>query len=206
MRTVQGMSYRKRNNYSRKLKAMREARLRQIEEGVAPDYPLLLPELRRRVIVEDYDFGTVRHEIGLYRTNRKVALNVGLAHRAKRRHDMRNMSFALTTDQIRDGSKTVTRRLGWRNLKAGDLLRPVKKCMGLKPGETIEPLRDPVRVVSVRREPLRWLTDSVFGDDECKREGFPEMTPGEFVVMFCATHKGCTPETEITRIEFEYVG
>lgn len=119
---------------------------------------------------------------------------------------MRNMSFALTTDQIRNGSKTVTRRAGWLHLKPGDMLRPVKKCMGLKPGDKIEPLRAPLRVVSVRREPLRWLTDSVFGDDECKREGFPDMTPAEFVAMFCATHKGCTPETDVTRIEFEYVG
>ena len=119
---------------------------------------------------------------------------------------MRNMSFSLTTAQILDGSKTVTRRIGWLNLKPGDLVRPVKKCMGLKPGEKIEPLREPLRVVSVRREPLRWMIDSVFGDDECKREGFQDMTPAEFVVMFCATHKGCTPETEVTRIEFEYTG
>lgn len=118
---------------------------------------------------------------------------------------MRNMSFWLTEQQVIARTKTVTRRLGWLNLKPGDELRPVKKCMGLKPGEKVEPLSDPVRVVSVRREPLRWMTDSVFGDDECKREGFPDMTPSEFVAMFCATHKGCTPETEVTRIEFEYI-
>lgn len=119
---------------------------------------------------------------------------------------MRNMSFALTTDQIRGGSKTVTRRLGWLFLKAGDMVQPVKKCMGLKPGEKIELLRAPLRVANVRREPLRFITDSVFGDDECRREGFPDMTPGEFVAMFCAAHRGCTPETEVTRIEFDYVG
>lgn len=117
---------------------------------------------------------------------------------------MRNMSFAMTTDQIQDGTKTVTRRLGWLHLKPGDMLRPVRKCMGLKPGEKIEPLREPVRVVSVRREPLRLMTDSVFGDDECIREGFPDLTPAQFVSMFCASHKPCTPETVVTRIEFEY--
>lgn len=124
---------------------------------------------------------------------------------------MRNMSFALTTDQIRDGSKTVTRRLGWLNLKAGDMVQPVKKCMGIRPGEKIEPLRGPLRVVSVRREPLRQMLNNLkYGFDECKREGFGEhpvfQWPSEFVAMFCATHRGCTPETEVTRIEFEYVG
>jgi hypothetical protein len=121
------------------------------------------------------------------------------------------MSFALTTGQILDGSKTVTRRLGWLHLKAGDMVQPVKKCMGLKLGEKIEPLRSPLRVVSVRREPLRRMLNNLeYGFDECIREGFGEhpafQWPSEFVAMFCNTHKGCTPETEVTRIEFEYVG
>ena len=124
---------------------------------------------------------------------------------------MRNMSFALTTAQVVAGTKTVTRRMGWKNLKPGDMLRPVKKCMGLKPGEKIEPLRGPVRVVSVTREPLRRMTDNLrYGFAECEHEGFAEHPefkwPSEFVAMFCTTHKGCTPEMEVTRIEFEYVG
>lgn len=118
---------------------------------------------------------------------------------------MRNMSFAMTTDQIQDGTKTVTRRLGWLHLKPGDMLRPVRKCMGLKPGEKIEALREPVRVVSPSREPLRRMTDDVeYGRAECIREGFPDLTPAQFVEMFCASHKPCTPETIVTRIEFEY--
>lgn len=118
---------------------------------------------------------------------------------------MRNISCALTAPQILDQSKDVTRRLGWLHLKVGDLIQPVKKCMGLKPGEKIEKLGPPVRVVSVRRERLD-LVDSLdsYGPDECRREGFPHMTGAEFVAMFCATHKGCTPATEITRIEFAY--
>jgi hypothetical protein len=48
---------------------------------------------------------------------------------------MRLMSFALTEQQILDGTKDVTRRLGWLFLKRGDLIRPVRKCMGLKRGE-----------------------------------------------------------------------
>lgn len=118
---------------------------------------------------------------------------------------MRNMSFAMTTGQIQDGTKTVTRRLGWLHLKPGDMLRPVRKCMGLKPGEKIEALREPVRVVSPSREPLRRMTDDLeYGRAECIREGFPDLTPAQFVAMFCASHKPCTPETIVTRIEFEY--
>lgn len=62
--------YKKRDTYSRKLKAMREGRLRKIQEGPAPAYPPILPHLRRRLIIEDYDFGVVRHDVNLYRTNR----------------------------------------------------------------------------------------------------------------------------------------
>lgn len=118
---------------------------------------------------------------------------------------MRNISCALTTPQILAKSKDVTRRMGWLHLKPGDLIQPVKKCMGLKPGEKIERLGPPVRVVSVRRERLSYLTyNPAYGIDECRREGFPTMEPAEFVDFFCATHKGCTPDTEITRIEFTY--
>jgi len=62
--------YRKRYNGSRKYNSMRAAKLRQMEEGPAPDYPRNLPECRRRIIIEDFDFGLVRHEINLFRTTR----------------------------------------------------------------------------------------------------------------------------------------
>ncbi|MDO9227341.1 MAG: hypothetical protein Q8M09_11820 [Pseudomonadota bacterium] len=122
---------------------------------------------------------------------------------------MRNMSFALTTDQILAGTKTVTRRLGWLHLQAGDYLRPVRKCMGLRPGERLSVLRDPICVVSVRREPLRMMLDDIeYGFAECEREGFGSHLdyrwPSAFVDFFCATHKGCTPDTVVTRIEFAY--
>ena len=66
---------------------------------------------------------------------------------------MRNMSFALTTEQIRARTKTVTRRLGWEFLKPGDLVQAVVKCQGLKKGEKVEPLAE-LRIVAVRRESL----------------------------------------------------
>ena len=62
--------YRKREKYSRKLKAMREAKERKHLAGPAPDRPPDLPGLRRRIIIIDYDFGKVVHRIDLYKTNR----------------------------------------------------------------------------------------------------------------------------------------
>ena len=49
----------------------------------------------------------------------------------------RNMSFALTTNQVKKKEKTVTRRCGWWFLKPGDVVNAVEKSMGLKKGEKI---------------------------------------------------------------------
>lgn len=122
---------------------------------------------------------------------------------------MRNMSFALTTGQMQAQTKDVTRRLGWEFLKVGDFLQPVKKCMGLRPGEKIEKVCGPIMVIGLRREPLNMMTTDVdYGLAECIREGFPaphvNHWPSEFVAMFCATHRGCTPGRVITRIEFKF--
>lgn len=118
---------------------------------------------------------------------------------------MRNISFALTTEQVRNQTKTVTRRLGWKNLKPGTVLQPVVKGMGLKKGEKVEKIGGPIRVKSVRREYLALLTfDLVYGYAECEAEGFPEMSPEEFVEMF-TEHNDCDEDEEVTRIEFEYV-
>jgi hypothetical protein len=117
----------------------------------------------------------------------------------------RNISFAMTTEQFNARTKTVTRRLGWENLKAGDILMGCRKCMGLKPGEKIERLGKIV-VKSVRREYLdRMLVTPAYGRQECILEGFPDMTPAEFVDMFCKSHRPCRPHWCITRIEYEYL-
>lgn len=114
---------------------------------------------------------------------------------------MRNMSFALTTEQVRNRTKTVTRRLGWSTLTPGTLLQPVVKGMGLKKGERVEKIGGPIRVVRVDREPLALILGRV-GD--VAREGFPEMDGIWFVDMFCE-HNGCEPDDLVNRIEFEYV-
>jgi len=118
---------------------------------------------------------------------------------------MRLISVALTAPQILDLSKDVTRRLGWLHAKPGQLLQPVRKCMGLRPGEKVEKIGRPIRIVSVRRERLDlMITDFGYGVLECIREGFPHFAAAEFVDFFCMSHKGCMPSTEITRIEFAY--
>lgn len=109
---------------------------------------------------------------------------------------MRCISFALTKRQFLDGSKDVTRRLGWRWLKAGDLLMAVEKGMGIKRGEKQVRLGI-IRVRSVTAERL----DAITADD-CRREGFPELTPAAFVAMFCKANQ-CTPDVMVRRIEFE---
>lgn len=122
---------------------------------------------------------------------------------------MRNFSFSLTTPQFRARIKTVTRRMGWLHAKVGDVVMGVEKGMGLKPGEEIVRL-GPTRFIGVRRELLRRMTDDLeYGYRETEAEGFPPghplNHPTAFVEFFCRTHKGCTPDTEITRIEFAYL-
>ncbi len=109
---------------------------------------------------------------------------------------MRRMSFALTERQLLAGHKTVTRRLGWLSLKAGDELLAVDKCMGLKKGQR-QRLLARIRVVSVRREPLFYANEH-----EARAEGFPEMTGAEFVRYFSRS-MNCDAMAEVTRIEFE---
>lgn len=122
---------------------------------------------------------------------------------------MRNMSFMLTTEQVRSQTKTVTRRNGWRNAKAGDRICAVEKSQGLGKGGKIKRLCE-IEIIDVRQEPLRRMTDEPeYGFAECNKEGFPfghrYGWPSEFVAFFCGSHRGVTPDSEITRIEFKYL-
>ena len=119
----------------------------------------------------------------------------------------RNISFALTIDQIVSQTKTVTRRKNWwlnrdgrQLLKAGDILKPVDKVMGFKKGEKPELLGSHhIEIVSVRREKLSDITQF-----ECLREGFPEMSPDDFIELYISANGG-DADQECTRIEFKYV-
>lgn len=111
---------------------------------------------------------------------------------------MRNISFAMTTEQVRNQTKTVTRRRGWKTLKPGTLLQPVEKAQGLKKGETVTKIGGPIRVLRVD---LVRLGD--ISPQDVHREGFPQMTTREFVQMF-KDHNGGLKGQIVTRIQFEY--
>lgn len=111
---------------------------------------------------------------------------------------MRNMSFAMTTKQVMEETKDVTRRFGWWFLKPGDRVQAVEKAMGLKKGEKVNPLKI-IEVVSTKKEPLSAITQ-----EDVIREGFPEWTPAQFVQML-VNHYRVDPAKLVNRIEFRYV-
>jgi hypothetical protein len=108
------------------------------------------------------------------------------------------MSFAMTTKQFIDGTKDVTRRFGWWNIKVGDKIRAVEKGMGLKKGEKIKAL-GVIEVISVRSERLHDINQ-----EDCIREGFPNFTPRDFINMLMKHYK-CDADKLCNRIEFRRV-
>jgi hypothetical protein len=118
---------------------------------------------------------------------------------------MRRMSFSHTAPQVRERLKTVTRRVGWRFLKPNDLILAVEKARGLKKGEPVRALAV-LRILDVRVEPLsRLVRDASYAEDELPREGFPCWSRDDFITQFLRTHRHTTIDTDVTRIEFEYV-
>lgn len=118
---------------------------------------------------------------------------------------MRLMSFGLTVPQMQAGTKSVTRRLGWRRAKPGDVLQPVRKAMGLRKGETVERITRPIVLLEVSFEPLRRISDDLdYGLAELVLEGFPNYPggPDAWCMWFIDGHRGCTPETVVTRLRF----
>lgn len=97
-----------------------------------------------------------------------------------------------------DGTKTVTRRTGWQNLRPGDRLLAVRKAMGLKAGEKVQPLCE-IEVVSVDRVHIFDIDKNDTID-----EGFPHLSPQEFIDMFCKAMRVKSSDL-VTRIEFRKV-
>jgi len=64
------MAFRKSAKYRQQLTNMRAAKAAKREAGPSPDYPVALPDLRRRIVIEDFDFGRRVHVLKLFRTNR----------------------------------------------------------------------------------------------------------------------------------------
>lgn len=111
---------------------------------------------------------------------------------------MRLLSVALTTQAVQERRKTVTRRIGWTFLKPGTRLTLCEKVQGRLNGEPLVRICD-VEVVDVRRERLDAITAA-----DVAAEGFPDLTPAEFVAFFCR-HMRCTPDTLVTRICWRYL-
>lgn len=121
---------------------------------------------------------------------------------------MPRMSCSMTTPQVEDRSKTVTRRATttWRKLKVGDRVTLIEKGMGLKRGEKQRVLAE-VEIVSVRIEPLGKIADP----GELSAEGFPDATPAWFRSFWACAHGfghiGLTDLAAIKcrRIEWRYL-
>jgi hypothetical protein len=109
------------------------------------------------------------------------------------------MSVAFTEDAVRNRTKTVTRRKGWKFLTPGSRLTLCRKVMGRKPGEPLVRIVD-VDIVDVRRERLDQIATA-----DVAREGFPGMSPDEFIQRFFVDAQGIQPGDEVTRIEWAYV-
>jgi len=118
-----------------------------------------------------------------------------------------NISFSMTTQQVRNRTKRVTRRLGWLWIVKAPkpvILQAIEKGQGLKRGEHVVKIC-PIRVVGARLETLKkMIWHREYGLEEVIKEGVPWMTPEYFVQWFCKGHH-CTPDRVITRIEFEYM-
>jgi len=111
---------------------------------------------------------------------------------------MRNMSFSATTEQILRQTKFETRRLGWADLKPGEVFCAIEKGQGLKKGQKVRRLMVLI-CRSNRQQVLNRITSTAV-----VREGFHDLTTKEFVAQFCRLNK-CASDRKINVIEFEYV-
>lgn len=120
----------------------------------------------------------------------------------------RRMSCSITTQQVRDRTKTVTRRHvdTWKSLKPGDRLTLIEKGMGLPRGSKQVVLAE-VEVTSVQVEYL-YKVDTA----DIAREGFPGMAPSDFVALWMRGHGMKWPATgaeflaiRVRRIEWRYL-
>ena len=108
----------------------------------------------------------------------------------------KNMSFSMTIRQMYEGTKTVTRRLRWGYLKPGDIVCAVERNRGLKKGTRIKKI-GLIEIQSVTKERLDQITP-----EDCSREGFPDMTPEQFITMFMRS-SGCPSSQIVNRISFK---
>jgi len=124
---------------------------------------------------------------------------------------MPNMSFFLTEKQFIAREKDVTRRyLSWWRMKKGDYFTAIRKGQGLRKGEKMVVLGQ-CQCVGITTEPLQDIIKRPYRLDqdpnqvtksEVEREGFPNLTPQEFVQMLCKEAK-CYAHSPVQRIVFK---
>lgn len=119
---------------------------------------------------------------------------------------MLNMAFSMTTQQVRDQEKDITRRYGWHHLTPGMVVMAIEKGQGLKKGEKVKYL-GPIKIISVAFEELQEIERNPKRGErtECEREGFPHLTASQFVAMFLIGNPKATPTSTLARIEFAYI-
>jgi len=123
---------------------------------------------------------------------------------------MRNMAFSLTTTQVRNRTKDVTRRRGWKNLKPGERVCAIVKGMGLKKGQKVERLC----IIECVSNTAEWAAELIVEHEpkysairarsEVDREGFPNHSVEWFVRMLMKHNHMAATDT-VHRIEFTYV-
>jgi hypothetical protein len=113
------------------------------------------------------------------------------------------MSCSMTVAAVEARTKTETRRHvdTWKNLKPGDRLTLIEKGMGLPRGAKQRVLAD-VEVVSNEVVDLDDIDQA-----GCAAEGFADLTPSEFVDMWCASHGVRQPYcyVNVRRIVWRYL-
>ena len=110
---------------------------------------------------------------------------------------MRLISCAKTIPQVVAQTKTETRRLGWK------LARPAWRLIVIerndyRRGGTPVALAC-VELIHTARERLCDISP-----DAVVREGFPEMTPREFIAFFCREMRAA-PDVELTVLRWRYL-
>lgn len=113
---------------------------------------------------------------------------------------MKRMSFAATTAQMYDRSKTVTRRtLGtWADLAPGDTVMAIEKGMGLAKGERQKCIHA-IEILANDPIPLLPLTAT-----EVAAEGFPDRSPEWFIAEVWTKLHGPETDIEVQRLEFRH--
>ena len=73
------MGYRETKKYKKQCKTLEGMRRAKEEKRLAlppPDYPVILPEIRKRITVESFDFGYEKQVMELHKTSRVDCYNV----------------------------------------------------------------------------------------------------------------------------------